>query len=83
LSGTLETEKRIVELRNEKERLRSEKKQIKNEAERIKNEAEQIKKDNEQIKKDNERLAVLESKIDGLFLKYNIGFKVPQKPDQP
>ena len=69
LSGTLETEMRIAELRSEKE-------QIKNKTERIKNET-------EQIRKDNERLAVLESKIDGLFLKYNIGLKIPQPPDQP
>jgi hypothetical protein len=62
LSGTLETEMRIAELRSEKE---------------------QIKNETEQIRKDNERLAVLESKIDGLFLKYNIGLKIPQPPDQP
>ena len=55
LSGTLETEREIVELRNE----------------------------TEQIKKDNERLAELESKIDGLFLKYDIGLAIPRKPEKP
>ena len=69
LSGTLETEREIVELRTEKERLRSEKMRIESET--------------EQIKRDNERLAVLESKIDGLFLKYNIGLAIPQKPEKP
>jgi FtsZ-binding cell division protein ZapB len=67
---------RIAELRSEKE-------QIKNETERLRSEKEQIKNETEQIRKDNERLAVLESKIDGLFLKYNIGLKIPQPPDQP
>jgi hypothetical protein len=62
LSGTLETEREIVELRIEKERVENE---------------------TEQIKKDNERLAVLESKIDGLFLKYNIGLEIPRKPEKP
>jgi len=76
LSGTLETEREIVELRTEKERLRSEKKRIENETKRIENET-------EQIKRDNERLAELESKIDGLFLKYNIGLEIPRKPEKP
>jgi hypothetical protein len=69
LSGTLETEREIVELRTEKERLRSERKRIESET--------------EQIKRDNERLAELESKIDGLFLKYDIGSTIPREPEKP
>jgi chaperonin cofactor prefoldin len=69
LSGTLETEREIVELRTEKERIENETKRIENET--------------EQIKRDNERLAALESKIDGLFLKYNIGLEIPRKPEKP
>ena len=83
LSGTLETEREIVELRKETERLRNETEQIRNEKERLRSEKKPIKNEIERIKRDNERLAELESKIDGLFLKYNIGLKIPQKPDQP
>jgi hypothetical protein len=35
------------------------------------------------LRKENDRLAELESKIDGLFSKYGINSKTPQKPDQP
>jgi len=56
-------------LRIEKERLRIEKKWIENET--------------KQIKKDNKRLAELESKIDVLFLKDNIGLGIPRKPEKP
>jgi hypothetical protein len=73
LSGTLETEKRIAELRSQKEQMRKEDELRKHESElRLKI-----------LQKETERLAELESKIDGLFLKYNIGLKIPQKPDQP
>ena len=36
-----------------------------------------------QTSKENEQLAILESKIDGLFSKYNINSKVHQTPEQP
>jgi hypothetical protein len=36
-----------------------------------------------QTRKENEELAILESKIDGLFSKYNINSKVHQTPEQP
>jgi hypothetical protein len=36
-----------------------------------------------QTRKENEQLAILESKIDGLFSKYNINLKVHQTPEQP
>jgi hypothetical protein len=35
------------------------------------------------LQQENERLAILESKIDGLFSKYNINSKVHQTPEQP
>jgi hypothetical protein len=35
-----------------------------------------------QTRKENEELAILESKIDGLFSKYNINSKVHQTPEQ-
>ena len=36
-----------------------------------------------QTRKENEQLAILESKIDGLFSKYNINSKVHRTPEQP
>jgi hypothetical protein len=35
-----------------------------------------------QTRKENEQLAILESKIDGLFSKYNINSKVHQTPEE-
>jgi hypothetical protein len=35
------------------------------------------------LQQENERLAILESKIDGLFSKYNINSKAHQTPEQP
>ena len=43
--------------------------------------AQQIEKETEQLKKENERLAVLESKIEGLFFKYGINSN-PAKPTE-
>jgi len=36
-----------------------------------------------ELRKENERLAVLESKIDGLFSKYNIKLPQGKTPEQP
>ena len=36
-----------------------------------------------ELRKENERLAELESKIDGLFSKYDINFPPVKKPEQP
>ncbi|MFH7242608.1 MAG: hypothetical protein ACHWZW_07130 [Spirulina sp.] len=47
------------------------------------NEAKQIEKETDQIRNENARLAELESKIDGLFSKYNINSTPGTKPDQP
>jgi uncharacterized protein YlxW (UPF0749 family) len=95
LSGTVETEKQIAWLKQEKERLkqesekysaiaqqtRKETEQIEKETEQLKKENAQIEKETEQLKKENERLAVLESKIDGLFSKYGINSK-PANPTE-
>jgi hypothetical protein len=36
-----------------------------------------------ELRKENERMAVLESKIDGLFSKYNIKLPQGKMPEQP
>ena len=43
----------------------------------------QTRKETKQIEKENDRLHELESKIDGLFLKYDINSPLAQKPEQP
>jgi cell shape-determining protein MreC len=43
----------------------------------------QTKNEIKQIEKENDRLHELESKIDGLFLKYDINSPLAQKPEQP
>jgi hypothetical protein len=47
------------------------------------NDTKQIEKETEQLKKENARLAELESKIDGLFSKYNINSSPGKTPEQP
>jgi vacuolar-type H+-ATPase subunit I/STV1 len=49
----------------------------------LRKETEQVRKETEQLRKENERLAVLESKIDGLFSKYNIKLPQGKTPEQP
>ena len=43
----------------------------------------QTRNDAKQIESENARLAELESKIDGLFSKYNINLPPEKNPDQP
>ena len=43
----------------------------------------QTRNETKQIEKENDRLHELESKIDGLFLKYDINSPLAQKPEQP
>ncbi len=50
---------------------------------KTKNDAEQVRKETEQVRKENARLAELESKIDGLFSKYNIKLPQGKRPEQP
>jgi hypothetical protein len=84
LSGTVEIEKqaalqeqrhrqRMSELRKSDEELRRQHEQRMNE----------LRKSNEELRKENARLAELESKIDGLFSKYNINLTPEQKSGQP
>jgi DNA repair ATPase RecN len=74
LSGTLEIEADIKQIKQENEKLDEMILQVRNEKK-------QIKKETEQIKKDNERLAELESKIDSSFCKYGINSPLTQIPD--
>jgi hypothetical protein len=53
------------------------------ETERLKRENAQMRKETEQVRKENVRLAELESKIDGLFSKYNIKLPQGKPPEQP
>jgi chromosome segregation ATPase len=47
------------------------------------NDVKQIEKETEQVRNENARLAELESKIDGLFSKYNINSPPGKTPEQP
>ena len=49
----------------------------------IEAETERLRKETEQMRKENARLAELESKIDGLFSKYNIKLPQGKRPEQP
>ena len=82
LSGTLDIEAETERLKKENEKLDAMILQTKNDAKQIENETEQIRNEAEQVRKENERLAVLESKIDGLFSKYNIKLPQGKTPDQ-
>jgi len=57
--------------------------QTRSEAKQIEKETEQMKSETRRMKNENARLAVLESKIDGLFSKYNIKLPQEKRPDQP
>ena len=57
--------------------------EIEAETERLKNENAQMRRETEQIRSENVRLAELESKIDGLFSKYNIKLPQGKRPEQP
>jgi predicted nuclease with TOPRIM domain len=76
LSGTLEIEAETERLRQENEKLDAMILQTRSEAK-------QIEKETEQMKSENARLAELESKIDGLFSKYNIKLPQGKRPEQP
>jgi hypothetical protein len=57
--------------------------EIEAETERLKSENAQMRRETEQIRSENARLAELESKIDGLFSKYNIKSPQGKRPEQP
>jgi chromosome segregation ATPase len=77
----------ILQTKNETRQIEKENEQRKREHEQRMKEYDR---DNErldrmilQTKKENDRLHELESKIDGLFLKYDINSPLAQKPEQP
>jgi len=87
LSGTLEIERQIAWLEksnaearknNEEARQRDEEARQRDEEARQKHELRMS-----ELRKENARLAVLESKIDGLFSKYNIKLPQGKTPEQP
>jgi hypothetical protein len=69
LSGTLEIEAATERLKIENAQMRKQ--------------TEQMRRETEQIRSENARLAELESKIDGLFSKYNIKLPQGKRPEQP
>ena len=69
LSGTLEIEAETERLKIENAQMRKQ--------------TEQMRRETEQIRSENARLAELESKIDGLFSKYNIKLPQGKRPEQP
>ena len=73
LSGTLEIERQTAWLKKSNEEARQ----------RHELRMSELRKETEQLRKENERLAVLESKIDGLFSKYDINLTPGSKPEQP
>jgi hypothetical protein len=73
LSGTLEIERQIAWLKKSNEELRKSDDEARQRHELRMSE----------LRKENERLAVLESKIDGLFSKYNIKLPQGKTPEQP
>jgi DNA repair exonuclease SbcCD ATPase subunit len=91
LSGTVEIEKqaalqeqrhrqRMSELRKSDEELRKSDEELRKIDEELRIQHEQRL---SELKKENARLAELESKIDGLFSKYNINLTPEQKSGQP
>jgi hypothetical protein len=80
LSGTLEIERQIawLEKSSEAARQRDEELRKSDDEARQRHELRMS-----ELRKENERLAVLESKIDGLFSKYNIKLPQGKTPEQP
>ena len=75
LSGTLEIEAEIERLKLDRERMRLENEKLDEIILQTRNET-------RQIENEIERLSELESKLDGLFSKYNINLGAPTKPQQ-
>jgi predicted RNase H-like nuclease (RuvC/YqgF family) len=83
LSGTLEIEAETERMRQENEKLDAMILQTRSKAKQIEKETEQMKSETRRMKSENARLAELESKIDGLFSKYNIKLPQGKRPEQP
>ena len=75
LSGTLEIEAEIESLRLDRESLKLDR-------ERMRLENEKLDEIILQTRNETKRLSELESKLDGLFSKYNINLGAPTKPQQ-
>ena len=73
--GTLEIEAEIERLKQDRERMRLENEKLDEIILQTRNET-------RQIENEIERLSELESKLDGLFSKYNINLGAPTKPQQ-
>ena len=76
------------EIKQDRERMKLDKERMKQDREKMRLENEkldeiilQTKNEIKQIEKENDRLHELESKIDGLFLKYDINSPLAQKPE--
>ena len=80
MSGTLDAE---AEHRRKMLDYEQRKKDDERENEKLDAMISQTKNDAKQIENENARLAVLESKIDGLFSKYNIKLPQGKTPEQP
>jgi hypothetical protein len=80
LSGTLEIE---ADHRQKMKDYEQRKKDYKQENEKLDAMILQTRNDAKQIENENARLAELESKIDGLFSKYNINSPPGKTPEQP
>jgi len=80
-------EQRMKELNKQKEEASKQEEEVKKQHEQrmkeLREDTEKYSAIAQQIEKENERLAVLESKIDGLFSKYGINSKPVNNPEEP
>ena len=86
LSGTLEIEaehrQKMLDYEQRKKDYEQRMREFEQDNERLDRIILQTKNETKQIEKENDRLHELESKIDGLFLKYGINSPLAQKPDR-
>ena len=80
--GTLEIEAEIESLRLDRESLKQDRERMRLENEKLDEIILQTRNETRQIENEIERLSELESKLDGLFSKYNINLGAPTKPQQ-
>ena len=87
LSGTVAIKKQTAWLRKSNEELRKSTEELRKSNEELRKSSEDARIQHEQrlreLRKENARLAELESKIDGLFSKYNIKLPQGKRPEQP
>ena len=80
--GTLEIEAEIESLKLDRERLKQDRERMRLENEKLDEIILQTRNETRQIENEIERLSELESKLDGLFSKYNTNLGAPTKPQQ-